>query len=201
MRWTRFSILGLLAATTWVGLGCYALVNATPLWASLWMGLDLLGLSIAVLCAIHRTGERRASWLGASLFGWVYFVAMHLPGAVSEPFTSHEHLQLPTTRLLLWMYRDVLPLVREPPVPQNAPGGSAGGGFFNLQVDADSDFVMDGVLAPGPLAQGGFAVNPFLLYPAQHVFVRVGHLLLVAPWALLGAVLSCWLYSRRPPAE
>jgi hypothetical protein len=94
MRRFRFSIASLLGLVLFVAVGIAALRASTDAWDSGVFGATLLALLVAVLLTVHRTGERRAYWLGLSLFGWAYLVASLVPPVESR---------LPTTKGLVYL--------------------------------------------------------------------------------------------------
>src|SRR5262245_4405569 len=79
MRLPRFKIRSLLGVVLFAGIALAALRAADDLWDSGMLGLTLLGLMAAVLLAVHRTGRRRAYWVGFALFGWTYLIASLIP--------------------------------------------------------------------------------------------------------------------------
>src|SRR5438552_827548 len=90
----RFSIAGLLLVTLFVAVAVAALRAADDAWDHGVFALTLLVLLTAILLTIHRSGRKRAYWLGFALFGWVYLVASLIP-----PIES----RLPTTKGLAYL--------------------------------------------------------------------------------------------------
>ncbi len=74
MSAATFSLKTLLLLVTVSAVGCYALVQHTPLWASIVLTLTYGLLSIAVVLALVRRGSARAFWAGFAAAGWVYLV-------------------------------------------------------------------------------------------------------------------------------
>src|ERR1700722_5210451 len=79
----RYNITGALGAILFVAGGFAALREADELWDSWLFSLTLGLLLFAVLLAAHRTGDRRAFWIGFALFGWGYLSLSLIPS--TEP--------------------------------------------------------------------------------------------------------------------
>jgi hypothetical protein len=79
----RYNITGALGAILFVAVGFAALREADELWDSWLFSLTLGLLLFAVLLAAHRTGDRRAFWIGFTLFGWGYLSFTLIPS--TEP--------------------------------------------------------------------------------------------------------------------
>src|SRR5258705_11148408 len=79
MRRPRFSLAGLLSTIVFLAIGLAALREATAAWDSGVFGFTLTVLSISALLVIHRTGIKRAYWIGFALFGWTYMVLSLVP--------------------------------------------------------------------------------------------------------------------------
>jgi hypothetical protein len=90
----RFSIAALVGVVLFVGVALAALRAADDSWDCGVFGLALGALTTAVLLTIHRTGRRRAYWLGFTLFGWTYLVASLVPPVEAR---------LPTTKGLTYL--------------------------------------------------------------------------------------------------
>ncbi len=69
MRHIRFSITGMLVIVLFVAVGFAALRESSDLWESGVFSLTLGILVMSILIAIHRTGSKRACWLGFALLG------------------------------------------------------------------------------------------------------------------------------------
>ena len=79
MHHLRYNIAGALGAILFVAVGFAALREADELWDSWLFSLTLGLLLFAVLLAAHRTGDRRAFWIGFALFGWGYLSFSLIP--------------------------------------------------------------------------------------------------------------------------
>jgi hypothetical protein len=80
----RVSIAGLMAVVLFCGIGIAAIRSASPLWAGVVMLATLGVMASAILGAIFRRGERRASWVGFALFGWGYLTLAFAPWFSTE---------------------------------------------------------------------------------------------------------------------
>jgi hypothetical protein len=83
MHHLRCNIAGALGAILFVAVGLAALREADGPWDSWLFSLTLGLLLSAVLLAAHRTGVRRAFWIGFALFGWGYLSFSLIPS--TEP--------------------------------------------------------------------------------------------------------------------
>jgi hypothetical protein len=70
----RFSIRGLMALVSFVGIGFAALRYATDWWASGVFTATLIGLALSAAYAVHRRGPRRAFWSAFATFGAGYMI-------------------------------------------------------------------------------------------------------------------------------
>ena len=96
MHHLRYNIAGALGAILFVAVGFAALREADELWDSWLFSLTLGLLLFAVLLAAHRTGDRRAFWIGFALFGWGYLSFSLIPS--TEP-------KLITTKALAYLHQ------------------------------------------------------------------------------------------------
>jgi hypothetical protein len=96
MHHFRCTIAGALGAILFVAVGFAALREADELWDSWLFSLTLGLLLFAVLLAAHRTGGRRAFWIGFALFGWGYLSFSLIPS--TEP-------RLITTKALAYLHQ------------------------------------------------------------------------------------------------
>jgi hypothetical protein len=88
MRRVRFSIRGLLAVVLFLGVALAALREATALWDSAVFSVALGLLVAAILLAVHRTGRKRAFWVGFVLAGGVYLGMSLIPPVESRLLTT-----------------------------------------------------------------------------------------------------------------
>ena len=88
MRRFRFHIGTLVILVLILGVGFAALRESDETWDSSVFSLALGVLSISILLAIHRTGHRRAFWLGFALFGWAYLGLSLVPSIESRLITT-----------------------------------------------------------------------------------------------------------------
>jgi hypothetical protein len=94
----RYNIAGALGAIFFVAVGFAALREADKLWNGWLFSLTLGLLLFAVLLAAHRTGDRRAFWIGFALFGWAYLSFSLIPS--TEP-------RLITTKALAYLHQNI----------------------------------------------------------------------------------------------
>jgi hypothetical protein len=175
MRRPRFTIASLLGIVLFLAVGLAGLRAATDAWDSGVLGVTLTILLVSVLLFIHRTGIKRAYWLGFSLFGWVYLVMGLVP-----PIEA----RLPTTKALAFLDSKVTGRI----VTSIAfsPDGRSIGPWHDSTVriwDAST-----GRALTGP---NGTSEN----------FLRIGHSLLALVLAFLGAHLSRYLYASGRPGS
>jgi hypothetical protein len=190
MRRPRFTIASLLGVVVFVAVAIASLREATDLW-DCGVFTATAGLLLAsVLWAVHRTGLRRAFWLGFALFGWVYLVASLVPAV--EP-------RLLTTKALAYL---------DSKVPgRNAVflfNVSATGGTVTTSnaVQSYAFSTSGGTLAanqPGAVRFWSAGTGPLLAVPngTTENFVRIGHSLIALIMAFFGGHLSRRLYARR----
>jgi hypothetical protein len=88
MHHLRYNIAGALGAIVFVAVGLAALREADKLWDGWLFSLTLGVLLFAVLLAAHRTGDRRAFWIGFALFGWGYLSFSLIPSTESRLITT-----------------------------------------------------------------------------------------------------------------
>ena len=76
----QFSLKFMGVAVFFAAFICVALLNANRLWGQIVFTFAVLLLLCSIISAVYSRGGTRAYWLGASVFGWGYFVlAMGLP--------------------------------------------------------------------------------------------------------------------------
>src|SRR5262245_27352384 len=88
MRRFRFHIGTLVILVLVLGVGFAALRESNDIWDSGVFTLTLGILLISILLAVHRTGKRRAFWVGFALFGWAYLGLSLVPPIESRLITS-----------------------------------------------------------------------------------------------------------------
>jgi hypothetical protein len=191
MRRLRFSIAGLLGVVLFLAVALAALRASTDAWDSGVLGLALLILLTAVLLTTHRT-ERRAFWLGFSLFGWAYLVASLIPTIGSR---------LPTTKALDFI---------DSKIPGRERTWVTGVLAYTTPFTstAGTNPVQDFVLSPqgstlASSSQGGVwlwdtTTGKLLAGPGgtTHNFICIGHSLLALVLAFIGGHLSSHLYHQ-----
>ncbi len=79
MSAATFSLKTLLVLVTVSAVGCYALVQHTPLWASIVVTLAYALLSVGAILAVVRRGSPRAFWAGFAAGGSVYLALAFSP--------------------------------------------------------------------------------------------------------------------------
>jgi di/tricarboxylate transporter len=94
MRYLRYNIASILGAIVCVAVGFAALREADDLWDSGLFSLTVGLLMVAVLLAVHRTGARRAFWIGFALFGWSYLSLSLIPSIDSRLITTKARAYL-----------------------------------------------------------------------------------------------------------
>jgi hypothetical protein len=99
MPYLRYYIGGILWAILIVAFGFAALREADDLWGSGLFSLTLGLLLAAVLLAVHRTGARRAFWLGFALFGWGYLSLSLVPSIEFRLITAQALAYLEQTNI------------------------------------------------------------------------------------------------------
>ena len=187
MKRPRFTIAGLLVLILFLGVGLAALRGATDEWDSGVFGVTLALLLVSVLLAAHRTGDRRAYWLGFALFGGAYLLLSLVP-----PIES----RLPTTRALAYLDSKVSDRAVSFTVAytSSAPGGPANS--VQTFAFAPSGSTMStstaGAVRLWNLSTGRAVSGPG---GSQQSFLRIGHSLLVFVLAIVGAHVSRYLHD------
>jgi hypothetical protein len=88
MRNLRFNIAGLLLVIFVLGIGFAALRVSDDLWESSIFTLTLGMLLVSILLGVHRSGSKRAFWIGFALFGWGYLALAQVPSIESRLLTT-----------------------------------------------------------------------------------------------------------------
>lgn len=184
MRRFRFSIAGLLGVVSFIAVALAALRASTAAWDGCLLGLALAVLLTATLLAVHRTHHKRAYWLGFVLFGWTYLVASFVPPVESRSPTTkglaYLESRLPSEEAVSTVLYRMLgdpadsgsPL---PVVPDLTDAGAA---------DWAYTWRLTGAALPGSAS-------------THENFVRIGHSLLALVVALIGGILSRWMYDKN----
>jgi hypothetical protein len=105
----QITIGRLMAGTALGSSGLACLMYASSPWARCTLSLALGILTLAILGAILRRGERRAYWIGFALCGWTYLILVDGPW-----FSTSIRHRLVTTDLLKWAYPLLVPESRRP---------------------------------------------------------------------------------------
>jgi hypothetical protein len=142
-----------------------------------------------VLLAVHRTGRRRAFWVGFGLFGWAYLLAGLIPPVGSR---------LLTIKALAYL---------DSKVPRATPVGLA---VADFDSDGDMDLLIANGSAPNVATAGTSSGDAIILNFGTTLkllsgpggttenFLRVGHSILTLVVATLGGLLS---WSLRSPGH
>jgi hypothetical protein len=173
----RFNIAGLIVLILICGIAFAALKESNDPWEHGVFSLALLALVTSVLLAIHRTGARRAFWLGFALFGGCYVGFSLIPPIesrlVSSQALSYIHSKLPR---------------------QSAPA-------LSLTVIASGTSVLNIQPQPVTLTVNSDHFRLIQWGSSTENFVRIGHSLLALLLAWLGALLSRRLSRTATLAE
>lgn len=90
----RFSLLTLAGFVAAVGMGCAALIHASPLMSSLAWTITVFALMLATLVAVLGKSRRRGFWTGFAIVGWLFTLI------TSSPLFGRPQTPLLTTRVL-----------------------------------------------------------------------------------------------------
>ncbi len=186
MRRFRFSIASLLVVVLFISVALAALRASTDAWDSGVLGLAVTILLTTILLAVHRTGRRRACWLGFALFGWTYLVASLIPPIDARlPTTkglAYLHSWLPRQEpASVFLYRL---LVTEDPMDSGSPRLVIPDMTGSGEADWSYSWMFTGAAPPG------FGSSP-------GNFVRIGHSLLALVIGFIGSRLSRLLYDKN----
>lgn len=191
-RWFQFSIKALLGTTTFVAIGCAALLNASEWWASVTCTLVLGVLLVAVLRSVFCRGPSRAFWLGFAILGWAYVLLIFWPMGPDPTFPCQRHLL--TTKVANWAYFELLPLVRTPPSPPVpsppmpvAPLSGPSRGAVTVRVRDEYRLI----------ARPAAPVAPKSYYPDYTPFLTIAEWLWTFVLAIVGGVLARCFYAPR----
>ncbi len=179
----RLNIASLLVVIFILGIGFAALRESTELWQSGTFTLTIGVLLISTLLAVHRTGKRRAFWLGFALFGSVYLGLSLVPSIESR---------LIMTKMFVYLDSGVLDAFSKT--------AQAGGTFSGSPKEHTIKAPFQGIILKSGQLDGSLTSHYSALLGGGSGkttnFVRIGHSLfaLLAGW--LGGQLSRRL--RRP---
>ena len=186
MTLPRFSVRELLGFVAFLAVGTTALLYATPAWAIVLGAAAMSLLFVSVVAAVLSTSQRRAFWLGAAIFGWLYIAVANWTSQKGPMYP------LPTTNLLRLAYEEWLPDVRTPPrqVTGTVNGRptiyvtteSTTGPLFLYPFDSDDRYI--GSVSP-------------VYYPSPPDFRQVGQSLWTLLIAYLGGRLGRYFYLTR----
>jgi hypothetical protein len=190
MRWFRFSIAGLILFILICGVAFAALKESTDLWEHSVFSLTLLVLVTALLLAFHRTGARRAFWLGFALLGGWYLALSLIPPIETRLISSQG---------LSYIY-SMLP--GKSPKNYVFTVTSKGTGSPIQQTMTISSMPSGNQISPGgPVSTTSLTFGSGTLFTSwgssPENFVKIGHSLLALFLAWLGGMLSRRL-SRAP---
>jgi hypothetical protein len=186
MRRPRFTIASLLVFVLFLAFGLAALRESTEVWDVAVFGVTFLLLLTSVLLAVHRTGPRRAYWLGFALFGGAYLAAGLIPPVGAR---------LPTSKGLVYL-DSLVPGRQATFTIAFSPQGGIGTKIGTMQVFAATTTSAP-VATPSPATSQIWNVTTGrLLFNGSGTsenFLKIGHSLAALMIAFLGAHLSRYL--------
>ncbi len=178
MRRFRFHLGTLVILVLVLGVGFAALRESNETWDIITFSVLLGGLLTSVLLAVHRTGSRKAFWLGFALFGSAYLGLSLVPAI--EP-------RLLTTKALAFL---------DSKVPRSIPTGFAYADFDNDgKMDLYLANTFQDITAATGLNSAGLSLTGSI--GTTDNFVRIGHSLIVLIVAFVGGQLSCHLHAKN----
>jgi hypothetical protein len=184
----RFTIRGLLIVVVFVAMAVAALRAADAAWDIAVFSLAGSTLLAATLFAVHRTGEKRAFWLGFALFGWVYLAAsVHEavePRLLSTKVLAYLDSKVPERYVLDEVTIQGLGQTAGSARPHRLTGYSR---TLNATVSRSAISLWDA--ATGKLLSGPGAST-------EH-FIRIGHALVALLAAFAGGTLSRFLFATE----
>jgi hypothetical protein len=197
MRRFRFHISTLVILVLLLGVGFAALRESNETWDGSIFSITLGIFLISILLAIHRSGSRRAFWLGFALFGSAYLGFSLVPSIESR---------LITTRALAYL---------DSKVPRSIPAEL---GYFEygnnsmdlfvvnnskpnaLYVNKGNGWIKDVTAVAGSNSAGEQAWFPNILagpIGTTENFIRIGHSLLALIAAFVGGQLSRYFFAKN----
>ncbi len=171
MRRFRFHLGTLVILVLLLAVGFAALRESNNIWDSSIFSITLGMLFISILLAVHRTEKRRAFWIGYALFGWSYLGLTLMPSIESR---------LITTKALAYL-------------DSKMPGRS-----MVYAINSSGKLTLNGRPITSITSNGG---STGTASGTTENFVRIVHSLIALIAAILGGLLSRYLYFRnRDPA-
>jgi hypothetical protein len=199
MRRIRFRLGTLVRFVLVLGVGLAALRESNDIWDSGVFTLALAALLVSILLAIHRTGQRRAFWLGFALFGAVYLGLSLVPPIEARLITTKALAFLESRisdRPIMISGRVWDTWSRD--LGQNNQSINSASIAFSPQGNLVASG-NQGVIRVWDVSGG----NPLGTWSGTtENFVRIGHSLFALIIALVGGRLSGYLYAKtRRPAQ
>jgi hypothetical protein len=210
MRRFRFRLGTLLIAIIVLGVGFAALRESNDTWDCGVFNLTLGILLVSTLLAIHRSGKKRAFWLGLGLFGWAYLGLTLVPSLESRLITTKllAYVDSKVSRsirggLAYFDYDEdgLMDLYVVNNLQRNALYLNKGNGSFHdvtTGAGLDTLVVSNNMVFPNTLSRlwlrGSAGTTPSFMY--------IGHTLFGLIIAFVGARLSGYLYAKnRQPVQ
>jgi hypothetical protein len=201
LRRFRYHIGTLVIIVLLLGIAFAALRESTDMWDNGVFTLTAVTLMTSVLLAIHQTEKRRAFWLGFALFGWVY-LGLSLVPSIETRLLSTKALKYVDSKL-----------------PRSIPGGFDMA-FADFDNDGDMDLYVANASQPNAMYinKGNGTFEDATMHVGLHDgakqivlnklsgtwrvgttenLVRIGHSHLALVVAMVGGLLSRYLYGKR----
>jgi len=177
MRWAlRFSIRSMFLAIAAIAICLVSLRYANSFWETALNFLLAVFLCSTIPGVIYCVGAKRATWVGAAVFGWLSLVMMNAPW-------FERYMDYPLNAVGTFGHRQLL-RTYTPPVPD--------GGYVQLQMRDDGQklLIRD---RENRWPERRIALNTTL--PDYNVFLNVVHSIGILLMALIGSVISRVAYS------
>ena len=185
MQRFRFTIGSLIGFIVICAVAFAALKESSDLWERGTFSLTVATLVVSVLLAVHRTGERRAFWLGFALFGGCYLGLSLIPPVESRLISSQALADL-HARLPGQPTANVAFIVSSAPGPPGQPNGS-------ISVTTTSSNSSQ-IIVNGPGTRRFWSTSSPMLVRnwgrSPENFVRIGHSAIALVLAWTGGMLS-----------
>jgi len=177
----KFSMLSLLGAVAFVALACAALLNASPLTESCALSVTVAVFVTSTLMVIICRGRWQACAIGFTLFGVAYLtVVWKAEGSlVTGRILDAAYAAVP--------WRDVSATIE---IPESHPAIHGMVISFAREPVEDAAHQEARRRVRTTLAEAHGRTR-------QRAFVQIGHYLCSAIFALVGALLARWLYTKR----